>query len=166
MRCAATLRADLHDAFVFAGGGEHRLAFDDIDADRLLTVDVDAGLHGLDHGEGMPVIGRADQHDVEIFFLQHLAVIVVGARLFLRSWRVATMIGRIGKHLLVDIAKGHDFDGRDLNQAEEVGFAVPAGADQARRGVFFCLSNSCAKAGASAIPAAPAVARNCLRFME
>ena len=43
VRRAAALRADLHDALVLASGGEHRLAFDDVDADRLLHINVDAG---------------------------------------------------------------------------------------------------------------------------
>ena len=49
VRRAAALRADLHHAVVFARGGEHRLAFDNIDADRLLHVDIDARFRRLDH---------------------------------------------------------------------------------------------------------------------
>ncbi len=44
VRRAAPLRADLHDAVVFARGGEHRLPFGDVHADRLLHVDVRARL--------------------------------------------------------------------------------------------------------------------------
>src|SRR5262249_21573665 len=46
---APALRADLHDALVLARGGDHRLALDNIDADRLLHVDVGAGLAGSNH---------------------------------------------------------------------------------------------------------------------
>ena len=42
VRRAAALRADLHDALVLARRGEHRLALDDVDADRLLDIDIDA----------------------------------------------------------------------------------------------------------------------------
>ena len=42
VRRAAALRADLHHAVVLARRGQHRLAFDDIDADRLLHIDIDA----------------------------------------------------------------------------------------------------------------------------
>ena len=44
VRRAAALRADLHDALVLARGGQHRLALDHVDADRLLHVDVGPGL--------------------------------------------------------------------------------------------------------------------------
>ena len=75
MRRAAALRADLHHAIVFARRGEHRLAFRDIDADRLLAIDIRAGLHRLDHRQRVPMVGRADEHDVEVLLLEHLAIV-------------------------------------------------------------------------------------------
>ena len=66
MRRAAALGANLHHALVLAGGGEHGLALDDIDADRLLHIDVRPGLDRRDHRQGVPVVGRADQDDVEV----------------------------------------------------------------------------------------------------
>ena len=41
------------------------------------------------------------------------------------------MLGGLGEHLLVDVAERDDLDRRDLDQPEQVGLAVPAGADQA-----------------------------------
>ena len=84
VRRAAALGADLHDPLVLAGGGEHGLALDHVDADRLLDVDVGPGLDGGDHRQGVPVVGRGDQDDVEVLLLEHLAVVGVGARRLLR----------------------------------------------------------------------------------
>ena len=131
VRRAAPLRADLHDALVLARRGEHRLAFDDVDADRLLDVDVGPGLDGRDHRQRVPVVGRADQHDVEVLLLEHLAIVAVGARRLLRRLPRRDQLGGLGEHPAVDIAQRDDLDRRDLDQPEEVGLAVPAGADQA-----------------------------------
>ena len=131
VRRAAALRADLHDPAVLPRGGEHRLAFDHVDADRLLHVDVGARLHGGDHRQGVPVVGRGDEDDVEVFFREHLAVVGEGPRLLLRSLPLGDQLGRVGEHPLVDVAQRDDLDRGDLDQPEQVDLAVPAGADQA-----------------------------------
>ena len=76
VRRAAPLGADLDDPLVLAGGGDHGLTLDHVDADRLLHIDVGAGLDGGDHRQGVPVVGRGDQDDVQVFLRQHLAVVV------------------------------------------------------------------------------------------
>jgi hypothetical protein len=43
VRGRATLRADLDDAFVLSCRRDHRLPFDNVDADRFLDIDVGAG---------------------------------------------------------------------------------------------------------------------------
>ena len=58
---AAPLGAQLHYALVFSRGGDHGLALDDVHADRLLHVDIGAGLDGGDHRQCVPVIGRGDR---------------------------------------------------------------------------------------------------------
>ena len=62
-----------------------------IDADRLLAVDVGPGFAGGDHRQGVPVVGRADEDDVEVLLLEHLAVVAVEPRLFFDFCRWATM---------------------------------------------------------------------------
>ena len=131
VRRAAALRADLHDPLVLARRGEHGLALDHVDADRLLHVDVGPGLDGGDHRQGVPVVGRGDQDDVEVLLLEHLAVVGVGARLLLRGLPRGDHLGGLGQHLLVDVAQRDDLDRRDLDQPEQVALAVPAAADQA-----------------------------------
>ena len=120
VRRAAALGADLHDPLVLARGGEHRLALDHVDADRLLHVDVGAGLDGGDHRQGVPVVGRGDQDDVEVLLLEHLAVVGVGPRRLLRGLARGDHLGGLGEHLLVDVAERDDLDRRDLDQAEQV----------------------------------------------
>ena len=71
MRRAPPLGPHLHHPAVFAGRREHGLALHHVDADRLLHLDVRARLDGGDHGEGVPVIGRGDQYDVEVFLGEH-----------------------------------------------------------------------------------------------
>src|SRR5258708_23415709 len=55
-------------------------SLDDVDADRLLAVQVRPRLARRDHRQGMPVVGGGDQDDVQVLLLEHLAVIAVGAR--------------------------------------------------------------------------------------
>ncbi len=81
---AAALRTDLHHAVVLPRGGHHRLAFLNVDADRLLHVDVGPRLASFDHRHGVPMVGRADHHHIQVFFGQHLPKIAVGARFFAR----------------------------------------------------------------------------------
>ncbi len=105
VRRAAPLGADLDDALVLPGGGDHRLALDDIDANRFLHVHVNARLDGGDHGQGVPVVWRGDEDDVEVLLLEHVAVVVVGARLLLGGLPRRHDVGGVGEHLLVHVAQ-------------------------------------------------------------
>src|SRR5439155_5651944 len=57
---AAYLRASLADFVVMPGRFDQASAFPDVVAHRLFDVDMLAGLHGPDRGEGVPVVGRGD----------------------------------------------------------------------------------------------------------
>ena len=131
VRRAAALGVDLDHPLVLARSREHGLPFDHVHADGLLAPHIRAGLHGGDGGERMPVVGSLDHDDVEIFFREHLAVIGVSARLLLGCLSLGDHAGGFGKHLAVHIAHGDDFDGRDLDHAKKVGFAIPSGSDDA-----------------------------------
>jgi hypothetical protein len=115
---AAALCADLHDALVFAGCGEHGLTFDDVHADRFLAVDIRTCLDRGDHRQRVPMIRRGNEHDIQILFLQHLAVIAVDARFFLRHLPAGHQFCRLGDHPLIDIAQRYHFDRSDLDQAQ------------------------------------------------
>ena len=62
VRRGPLLGADGHDLVRLPRGPDHRLALGDVVGDRLLDVDVLAGQHRLDRGQGMPVVGRGDDH--------------------------------------------------------------------------------------------------------
>ena len=82
-------------------------------------IDIGAGLDGRDHRQRVPVVRRGDQHDVEVLFLEHLAIVAVGARLLLRRLPLGHHFRGLGEHLLIDVAQRHDLDRRHLDQAEQ-----------------------------------------------
>jgi hypothetical protein len=114
-----------------AGGSKHGLALDHVDADRLLHVDVGPRLDGRDRRQGMPMVRRGDQHEVQVFLFEHFAVVAVEAGFLPRPLPGSRQLGRLAEHPLVDVAQGDDLDGRHLEQTEEVALAIPAAADQA-----------------------------------
>jgi len=131
VRRALALSADLDDALVVAGGGEHGLAFADVPANGFLAIDVGAGFNCGDAMERVPMIGRTHQHDVEVLGVEHLAVVGVSAGPFSGFLALADKIGRSSEHVLVHVAERDYFHGRHLNEAAEVGLAIPSAADQA-----------------------------------
>ncbi len=127
---AAALRADLHDPPGAPRGGEHRLPLDDVDADRLLHINIRARLDRGDHRQGVPMIRRGDEHNVEVFLLEHLAIVGIGARLLLRDLPSGDHVRGVGEHLLIDVAQRNDLDRRDLDQAKQISLAIPPAADE------------------------------------
>ena len=127
---AAPLRAHLHDPAVAPRGRDHGLPLHHVHADRLLDVHVGPGLDRRDRGQGVPVVGGADDHEVEVALGQHLPVVGVGARGLLRRLSRRDLGGGVREHRGVDVAERHDLRRRrDLQQPEEVALAVPARAD-------------------------------------
>ena len=128
---ATPLGIDLDHAPVLAGRGHHGLAFHDIVTRRLLHPDVAPGLDGGDHGEGMPVIRGRDLDDVQVLLLEHLSIVRIGARGLPGSLTRSDQFGRVGQHILVDIAETDHFRRCHLQQAEQGTLAIPAGSNQA-----------------------------------
>ena len=77
------------------------------------------------------MIGRLDQHEVKVFLFQHVAVVTVGARFLFRGLARGDHVRGFREHSFIHVAKRHHLDGRNLNQAKQVTFAVPAAADEA-----------------------------------
>ena len=127
---APPLRADLHDAAEPAGSGEDRLAFEHIDADRLLEVDISPRLHGSDPVKGVPVVGGADEHDVELVRSEHVPIVAVGPRGRPRLLSLLRDLDGAGKLVAIGVGDGRDLDRGHLHKPPEVAFAIPAGADQ------------------------------------
>ena len=72
-RPTAALVAHLHDALVFARGGDHQFAFAQVVAAGLLDIDVFAGRAGEDGGGRVPVIGRGNGNGVHVGIIQDAA---------------------------------------------------------------------------------------------
>src|SRR5262249_21308444 len=83
-----------------------------------------------DHGQGVPVIGSSDQDDIEISFLKHVAVVVVGPGLLVRRLALSGNIRRISQHPLVHVAQGYDLYRSHLDEPPEVAFAIPPRTNQ------------------------------------
>ena len=89
-----------------AGGIDHRPAFADRVADRLLDVDVGAGLHGGDRVQRVPVVGRGDDADLGLFPVEQFAIVAVVLGAFAGE---LLDLGAGGvEQALVDIAQGDD----------------------------------------------------------
>ncbi len=58
------------DAVVLAGGFNELGAFEDVMGDGLFDVNIFAGLHGPDGGEGMPMVGGGDGNGVDGFVIE------------------------------------------------------------------------------------------------
>ena len=80
VRPAAHPLPALHDPAVVAGGGGHDLALIDRVGQRLLHVHVLAGGAGVDHLQAVPVVGRADDHGVDVVAVEQRAVVGVERR--------------------------------------------------------------------------------------
>ena len=129
MRSAAPLRAHLDHPLILTGRRQHRLPFHYIHADRLLQVHIGAGLRGLDHRQGMPVIRRGDLHQVQVFLFEHLAIVGEHPRFLFGGLAHRHHVRAVGHHLPIDIAQRHNLDRSHLDQPEDIGFGIPAATD-------------------------------------
>src|SRR5205823_8912247 len=96
----AALDTALNDALVAARRLDHAAALGDAKRQRLLDVDVLAGLAGVDGHQGVPVIGSADDDGVEVAAFEKLAVVAESLRI------AANLLGGEVDIRLIDIADG------------------------------------------------------------
>src|SRR5204863_7092217 len=104
----------------------------------FLDVNVGAGSAGFNHREAMPMVRRADENDFGAQFSEQFAVIAKDRRFLFGRLTGGDEFARGRRRFAVHIAEADDFDGRDLDEMEEIGFAVPTAADErdAERFVF------------------------------
>ena len=102
---APLLGADLDHALGLLGDLAELLPLVDRQGQRLLAVDVLARLHGVDADLGVPVVGRADDHGVDVLAVEELAVVLVDVGLALADALV--VLGLLGV-ALVDVADGQE----------------------------------------------------------
>ena len=117
----------LGDAFIFFGRPHHGPAFLDAVCQRLLAVDVLAGLAGENGRNPMPVIGSRDDHGVDVLAVEHAAKIA--------STSAGSATGRrpgaveVG---IVDVANRRDLDLRETFERVDQAGSHAADADEAQ----------------------------------
>ena len=120
-RHRALLAADLEDTVVAARGFDQRAALGDVEGERLLRVDILAGLAGVDRAENALMVGGGDDDAIDILQVEQRAVVLVDAPVGL-----ALGDGLVGS-LWVAIGDGHDLRARRELVHQQVG--AVAGAD-------------------------------------
>src|SRR5262249_47944711 len=119
----ALLHAHLADAIVDAGRLDDHRAFFQLERERLLDVDVLAGVERVDGDGGVPVVGDTDYGDVDGLGFEELAVIGEGLCGGPSSFRLVDVDA-------VDVADGGDFGIAGFDEIAGVVAAALAGADQ------------------------------------
>ena len=90
----------------------------------LFAVDIFAGFHGVDSGLFVPVVGRGDDHGVNIVAGEDL-VVVAG-----REDVAAPDLFRVFKAAVVTVRGGNELDAGNLNGRARVALALTACADK------------------------------------
>ena len=104
----------------------HLPHFPDAARERLLAVHVLAELHRGDRHDGVVVIGRGDEHRVDVLLgIEHAAPVAILPR-------VGVLRERLGRVLLVAVAERDDLRARRSGVPDVVG-AAPARADDGER---------------------------------
>ena len=78
LRHAALLHADLNDPLAFVLSADDGCSLGYFVRERFLDIDVLAGLAGVDRHRDMPVIGRSDEHGVDVAAFENLVVVLGG----------------------------------------------------------------------------------------
>lgn len=136
----------LRDAVVFARGVDERAALGDGEGEGFFDVDVLAVAHRVDRDERVPVVGRADEDDVEIGAAVELAEIAVGFAVGITVFLIYAGGGGIAAGA-IHIAHGDHADG--FGRAEQgavVAIGDVAAADDAD-GDFLARGVLAAEAG-------------------
>jgi rhamnose transport system permease protein len=131
---AATLRADLHDTGVLAGGGHHPFAFTRVVAGRFFYVDVLAGRAGHDRGRTVPVVGRGNHHGIDGWVVKDASQIAhpLGRQFLLSVDGANTLVERT----LVDVADAGDACAAQRGEAGSQRRSTTVGANDAQRHGF------------------------------
>src|SRR5690606_2070438 len=128
---AALLLADLHHAVVCTGRSDHRVQLRDGVRHRLLDVDVFAGLACMHELKGVPVIGCADDHGVDVGRIEQLAIVSI------KRWTDAghffDILGPPLEHLVVHVAQSAADHVRLAEVVHEIAESHTSGADQGHR---------------------------------
>ncbi len=121
---AGVLAADLEDGLGFLLCGDDGGPFLDAADHRLLAIDRLARLHGVDRHPGVPVVGNADEHGVDVLAAENLAIVDVGLDL------VAEDLLGVSPPAFVEVGGGHQLDAGYLEGRLGVDEADDAHADR------------------------------------
>ena len=130
----AALRADLHEAVVFPRGADHLPALPDEVRERLLAIDLAAGLAGPDRRQGVPILHRGHRHRVEVFAVHEPAD--VGDRVGPVAEFLLDQLDERGGPGAVGIAHGRDPHALLRAEPLHVGTAAAAAADHGHADLF------------------------------
>ncbi len=87
---------------------QHHLTLGDVVGNRFLDVHILAREHGLNRGEGMPVVRCGDDHSVQVFAVEHRAIVARAlgliALLFLDAFH------RLVGVFVIDVGNRNDLD--------------------------------------------------------
>jgi hypothetical protein len=78
---AAAVGAVLNDSIVLACRLDQLLAFPEAVGTGLFEVDILAGLAGPDRPQGVPVVGRGDDHGVDVLVFDKVLLVLINGRL-------------------------------------------------------------------------------------
>ncbi len=121
---ADALAADLKNAVGGTGGGDD-LGAVGVDVDHgLFEVDVFAGVHGVDGGLLVPVVGCGDDDGVDVFAGEDLFVVAGGEEI------VAPELFGAGEAAVVAVGYSYEFDSGDAERGGGVALALDACADE------------------------------------
>src|SRR5690606_34359731 len=126
VRCAFSLCSHLDYPAVLSGRGYHSFSFHDIDADGLLDIYVRAGLQRVNGLKGVPMVGGADEYNVQLVFFKKLSIVSVQARQLFCFQPFRYHTGGLVQQISVDITQGNDFHGGDLDESEEIALSIPS----------------------------------------
>src|ERR1700722_10155640 len=91
---------------------------------RLFEIDILAGLHGIDGGLLVPVIGCGDQDSIDILTGQDLAIVP-------RGEEVGTpQLSGMGQTAVVTVGDGNQLDAWNLQRSACVALALDASANE------------------------------------
>ena len=132
---AALLATHLQDAVVSTHGTLYGQSLGDGIGQRLLQIDVLAGLERMDGHEGMPVVGRGNLDGIDILTLEHTLILFIDVATH-RHALLLLPLGHIATEALaldaVHIAAGSHLHARTAREAAEVAASLLTQTDKAQ----------------------------------
>ena len=95
---------------------------------RLFEVDILAGLHGVDCGLPVPVIGRGDQDSIDVLAGKDLAIVAGGEEIV--SGSATPQLFGVSQAAVVAVGNGDQLDAWNLQRRACVALTLDAGADK------------------------------------